>query len=314
MRIVITGALGHIGSYLLRSLPEQFKELEIIAIDSLVTQRYFSIFNLPNIAKYQFIEADVTKANLFDLVGNADILIHLAALTDATSSFENKNLVEENNLNSTDKVANFCLESNIKLISMSSTSVYGTQEATVDENCSEDELKPQSPYAEIKLKEERLIANISKKYDFKSVIFRPGTIYGISPGMRFHTAVNKFCWQAVMNKPITVWKTAMDQKRPYLDLLDLSNAIAYVINKNLFNNEIYNVLTENLTVNEILNTIKTYSPNLTIELVDSHIMNQLSYEVLNSKIKKNGFKFCGNINKGIKDTIEQLRQSNSIFT
>ena len=82
----------------------------------------------------------------------------------------------------------------------------------------------------------------------------------------------------------------MDQ-RPYLDLLDLSNAIAYVINKNLFNNEIYNVLTENLTVNEILNTIKTYSPNLTIELVDSHIMNQLSYEVLNSKIKKNGFKF-----------------------
>ena len=56
MRIVITGALGHIGSYLLRSLPEQFKELEIIAIDSLVTQRYFSIFNLPNIAKYQFID------------------------------------------------------------------------------------------------------------------------------------------------------------------------------------------------------------------------------------------------------------------
>ena len=32
MRIVITGALGHIGSYLLRSLPEQFKELEIIAM------------------------------------------------------------------------------------------------------------------------------------------------------------------------------------------------------------------------------------------------------------------------------------------
>ena len=129
-----------------------------------MTQRYFSIFNLPNIAKYQFIEADVTKANLFDLVGNADILIHLAALTDATSSFENKNLVEENNLNSTDKVANFCLESNIKLISMSSTSVYGTQKLLL--TCSEDELKPQSPYAEIKLKEERLIANISKKYDF----------------------------------------------------------------------------------------------------------------------------------------------------
>ena len=52
MRIVITGALGHIGSYLLRSLPEQFKELEIIAMNSLElndTSRYLIYQILLNI-------------------------------------------------------------------------------------------------------------------------------------------------------------------------------------------------------------------------------------------------------------------------
>ena len=34
--------------------------------------------------------------------------------------------------------------------------------------------------------------------------------------MRFHTAVNKSCWQAVMGQPLTVWETAYGQKRTYL--------------------------------------------------------------------------------------------------
>ena len=56
------------------------------------------------------------------------------------------------------------------------------------------------------------------KKGLKGVSCRFGTIFGASPGMRFHTAVNKFCWQAVMGQPITVWSTAYDQKRPYLEV------------------------------------------------------------------------------------------------
>ena len=47
----------------------------------------------------------------------------------------------------------------------------------------------------------------------KFIILRFGTIYGVSSGMRFHTAVNKFCYQAAFNKPLTVWKTALNQKK-----------------------------------------------------------------------------------------------------
>ena len=46
MKIIVTGALGHIGSYVLRQLPLNFPGAEIILIDNLMTQRFISIFNL----------------------------------------------------------------------------------------------------------------------------------------------------------------------------------------------------------------------------------------------------------------------------
>src|ERR1019366_5534152 len=130
----------------------------------------------------------------------------------------------------------------------SSTSVYGSQAAVVSEDCSEDELKPQSPYAETKLREERLIASLTAGNRLRAISCRLGTIFGASPGMRFHTAVNKFCWQAVMGQPLSVWRTAYNQKRPYLDLSDAVRTIAFIIKKDLFDGRVYNVLTLNATV------------------------------------------------------------------
>ena len=67
-------------------------------------------------------------------------------------------------------------------------------------------LKPQSPYAQIKLIEEEMLRKETKK--IKYITYRFGTISGISSGMRFHTAVNKFCFNASIDEPITVYKTA----------------------------------------------------------------------------------------------------------
>ena len=51
-----------------------------------------------------------------------------------------------------------------KLIHISPTSVYGKQSKIVDEQCEEKYLKPQSPYAEIKLKEEKTIDQELQKF------------------------------------------------------------------------------------------------------------------------------------------------------
>lgn len=310
MKIVVTGAIGHIGSYVIRDLVIQFPGAEIVMIDNMMTQRFPSLFNLPALGQYRFMDADVTTMDLAPVLKDAHVVIHLAAITDAAGSFDKAAQVEANNYQSTAKVANACLEAGVRLIALSSTSVYGTQNEVVAEDCTPEELKPQSPYAVTKLKEEELITQLCAEKGLKAISCRFGTIFGASPGMRFHPAVNKFCWQAAMGLPITVWSTAYDQKRPYLDLFDASRAIAFIIRKDLFDGRIYNVLTHNATVRQVVDTIREFVPDLQVTFVDNKIMNQLSYEVSCERFLSEGFVFAGELRRGIGETISLLRQAN----
>lgn len=305
-KIIVTGALGHIGSHFIRTIPSYFPDSTIILLDNLSSQRYCSLFNLPHGAHYQFIEGDILTADLPSLFQGADVVLHLAAITDAANSFAIADEVEKVNYLGTQKVANASCKSAIPLIFLSTTSVYGTQQESVSEFCTVDELKPQSPYAESKLKSEQYLQKLGENNNLQFCICRFGTIVGPSIGMRFHTAVNKFCWQAVTNQPITVWKTALNQKRPYLHIDDASNAIIHIILKNLFNRDIYNVLTSNSTVQEIINAINEMIPTFSIQFTDNQIMNQLSYNVSNERFKKTGFTYHGSIKSGINETLELL--------
>ena len=299
--------MGHIGSKATRELPRMFPGCEIVMIDNLLTQRYSSLFNLPEEGNYQFHEADILTTDLKPIFNGANVALHFAAITDATNSFQNREKVEKDNYDGTVKVAKVCKELDCPMIHLSSTSVYGTQKAVVAEDCSSDDLKPQSPYAETKLKEENYLRSLGFDKQFRFVIFRFGTICGTSPGMRFHTAINKFCWQAVMGQPLTVWTTAKNQKRPYLALSDAIGAIAYFIKNKLYDGETYNVLSENLTVSSIIEILDQVIPQIEIQYVDSEIMNQLSYEVSDQKIRKVGCKFSGNIRENIIETINLFR-------
>ncbi|MGV8081433.1 MAG: SDR family oxidoreductase [Syntrophales bacterium] len=306
MRVIVTGALGHIGSNLIREMPVAFPGAEIVMLDNLKTNRYCSLFNLPQEGQYRFCEADILKVDLPTIFAGADAVVHLAAVTDAMASFSNPEEVEQVNYQGTVKVAKACVIVGCSLIHMSSTSVYGTQAQVVDEECSPEELQPQSPYAEAKLKEEKALRELGKSGSLRFITLRNGTICGISPGMRFHTAVNKFCWQAVTGQPITVWRTALHQKRPYLCLNDATEAILHVLRHDLFDAKIYNVLTENLTVQQIIHYIERDIPHPRIEYVDSAIMNQLSYEVSNARFCARDFVFRGRTEESIRDTIALL--------
>jgi len=308
-KILITGPLGHIGSKLIHNLkPGDYEE--VVMIDNLSTQRYSSLFNLPKGVRYSFYEENILEADLHSLFRNIDKVIHFAAITDATSSFEKRDEVEEVNYLGTKKVVEACIAEGCKLIFPSTTSVYGNQKELVDEDCEKSELKPQSPYAETKLKSEEFISRMASKGMIEASIIRLGTIFGTSKGMRFHTAINKFCWQAVLGQPLTIWRTALNQKRPYLGLNDAVNCIDFFLNKELFDGGIYNVVTSNYTVKQVIDFIKCFIDDLQIDLVDNKIMNQLSYEVSTDKIESLGFVFKDNLGDGIEQTISLLSNSN----
>ena len=54
-------------------------------------------------------------------------------------------------------IIKICYRYKCKLIFPSTTRVYGSQENILDESCPIKDLKPQSPYAEVKLLEENYI-------------------------------------------------------------------------------------------------------------------------------------------------------------
>ena len=306
MKITVTGGLGHIGSALIRSNLAPIGVEEIVVIDSLSTQRFGSLFNLSQNPKITFIDKSVEQLNSKDLeiIKGSKALIHLAAMTDASGSVDKKDELFKNNLGSTEVVIKLCTAEGIKLVFPSSTSVYGSQLSLVDENSLD--LNPQSPYADCKLMEEALIRE-SVASGLAGVILRFGTIHGVSPGMRFHTAVNKFCFDYTLDKPLSVWRTAINQYRPYLALSDGIRAIQHVITNEIYDGQIYNVLTGNLSLQKIISTIEEIGGRpARIEYVDSPIMNQFSYEVSKLKFEETGFEYQGSLNDDISNTLKIL--------
>ena len=304
MKILITGALGHIGSYVAENIYKIKKVKETILIDNLQSNGPSSLYNLNKKSKLSFYIRDLNNKKSLNDFKNIDYLIHCASMTNAEKSFEREKEMTQNNLNCLKTVINFCKSKKVKLIHISSTSVYGKQTDLVDETCEKKYLKPQSPYAKIKLIEENLL---KKEKKLKYTTFRFGTIAGVSKGIRFHTAVNKFCFNAALNKNITVYKTALHQYRPYLSLSDAFKVFKFCIDNNFFKNDIYNALSGNFTVNQILKKIKKFKRGIKITFEKSEIMNQLSYHVNNTKLNNAGLKLNANLEKDIENILNLFK-------
>ena len=304
MNLLITGCCGHIGSYLADNIYKIKKIKKTILVDNIKSNRFCSLFNLSKNNKLKFYLREVNKRNSLNDFKNIDYVIHCASMTNAEKSFGKEKEMYKNNIDCLRNVISFCKKNNSKLIHLSSTSVYGKQTDIVDENCEEKYLKPQSPYADIKLIEEKMLIKNSNKLNYNT--FRFGTIAGVSKGIRFHTAVNKFCLNASINENIFVYKTALNQYRPYLSLNDAFKVFKFCIEKDFFKNEIFNALSGNYTVSQILKKIRKYKKNIKVKLVKSAIMNQLSYHVSSKKLESNGLYLKSNIEDDIKKTLKLL--------
>ena len=300
MKVMITGGLGHIGSHVIQSLPENF---EIVVVDNLSTQRFCSLFNRKR--KIHFLDKDIGDIKVSSLK-DIDAVVHLAAITNSVESFKNKDAMENVNVIKTEQFINTCKKAKIsKFLFPSSASVYGINAPFVYED-DDEYINPQSPYAEAKIKVEKTIKNVLGK-DTKFVILRFGTIFGISSGMRFHTAINKFCYQIATNKPLTVWKQNYKQTRPYLGINDAVNSINFFLESgaDVWNNT-YNVLTANYSLCDIIEMMIDIDKNAVIEFIDTPLINQYSYHVSDEKIKKLGFVTSDDMLRSIKQTLHLL--------
>jgi len=303
MNILITGGFGHLGSALIEKFVNHKDIKKIFIIDNFVTQRFCSYIKIKDKKKIFLFDEDVVKFSFLKIKVKLNYVIHLSATTNAEQSIGRQEEILENNLNGTKKIVNFCKNRNIPLMFASSTSVYGDQSKVINSNNNQQSnmINPQSPYAQCKIYEELHIKKMLNKF----IILRLGTICGVSEGMRFHTAINKFSYQAALSKPITVWRKLYTKQRPYLVLNDFVKlTIFLILKKNIFGT--FDAVSENRSVIDIIKMIQLYKPKLRIKFVNTKILNQKSYVVIPDAITKKGFRFKGKIKNEIKKTISML--------
>jgi UDP-glucose 4-epimerase len=99
VNILVTGGAGYIGSRPLRTLaaaaPRRVGRIRVL--DNMREEKFPSLMNLPEGVDYEFVlgdirnEDDIQKA----LGDDTDAVVHLAALCNATISFERRDATED---------------------------------------------------------------------------------------------------------------------------------------------------------------------------------------------------------------------------
>ena len=180
----------------------------------------------------------------------------------------------------------------------SSGSVYGiSKKSRVDEKTSK---LPLSDYNKQKMVTEKVIETYSK--DFRTVIFRPATVCGLSKRLRLDVSVNLLTYQAFKNNEITV--LGGKQIRPNIHIDDMVSLYNFAIkNKNL--NGIYNAGFENISILDIAKKISKIT-GCKISIKKSN--DPRSYRLDSSKIISKGFKPRKNVDTAIYELISFFKK------
>jgi nucleoside-diphosphate-sugar epimerase len=307
VKIVLFGGAGHVGTYLADNLWKLAIGLEeIIIVDNIQSQRYDTIYGRSKARNIKVKVKSLDELAKIDIVDleSCDILLHLAGETNPSLTDGTLEHFKKLNFETTKVAIEIARQTKLPIIFTSSTSVYDRSGDKLNE--SEDIYNPPNTYAKCKYLEEQLFKNYFLEGG-KGAILRMGTIHGFSRGMKFHTAINKLSLQAILSKKLTVWRTALNQFRPYLSLGDLQNAINALWATKQFSGETYNLATGHYTLGQILNIFKDiFGHNIPVQIIESQAMNDLSFTVSTDKFKALGFTFSGSLREDIIEVKEKF--------
>jgi nucleoside-diphosphate-sugar epimerase len=222
--ILMTGHRGYIGSVMAPHLVAQ--GYDVVGLDT----GYFAGCTLvPDPIEIPEIRKDLRDLGPADVQG-FDAIIHLGALSNDPIGNLNEQWTDAINNEASVRLAELAREVGVRRFLYSSSCImYGMSEAeVVDETAP---LDPQTEYARSKVKSERAIAELADG-GFAPTFLRNGTVYGLSPRMRFDTVLNDLCGAAFTTRRIeirgdgTPWRPVVhveDVARAFERVLDASH-------------------------------------------------------------------------------------------
>jgi nucleoside-diphosphate-sugar epimerase/2-polyprenyl-3-methyl-5-hydroxy-6-metoxy-1,4-benzoquinol methylase/dTDP-4-dehydrorhamnose 3,5-epimerase-like enzyme len=301
--ILITGGLGYIGMELAKLYSGKSRKFNVTVIDNNYYSQRVAQLKRWNIKFKQINILD--NENLNKYVKKADIVYHLAGITDVPTIKDETNTIHEKNIyevgvTGTRNILN-SLPSNSKIV-FPSTHVIFEGLKTTEKNIEENRKPiPVLNYSKGKYQSEQDISKSGKNY----VILRLGSVYGNSyDSTRFNIMGNIFSKITAENGEISLFSSG-EQLKSMVSVFDVARAFMFVGENNEINNEILNCVNEHYTIKQAADICKKINKNLSIKNIDKKVPNK-GYSLSNKKIKGMGFNFLYNFKKCVEDFSKSL--------
>lgn len=281
-KILVTGGAGYKGCILVPKLLNA--GYQVVVYDLMLTYDR----GLPEHPNLALVKADIRHRAAFrEAVKGCAAVIHMACISNDPSFELDPALSKAINYSCFESLVTEARDAGVRrFIYVSSSSVYGVSDAS--DVTEEHPLVPLTDYNKYKgLCEPILLRH--RTPDFVTVAFRPATVCGYSPRMRFDLSINILTNHAVKRGVITVF--GGKQKRPNIHIEDVTDVYLASLEwpQEKIAGEIFNVGYENHTIAQLAQFVKEVVESefperkpISIEITESN--DNRSYHVNSDKI------------------------------
>ena len=313
MRILVTGTEGYLGSLLAPTLLAEGHD--VVGVDTGYYKYGWLYHGSPRVP--ETLAKDVRHLEAADLEG-VDAVVHMAELSNDPIGDLIGDVTYDINHHGSVRLARLAKEAGVeRFVYMSSCSVYGVADGTVDET---SPTNPQTAYARCKALVERDVTALADD-GFSPTFLRNATAFGASPRMRFDIVLNNLAGLAWTEKRIAMTSDGTPW-RPLVHGLDIAQAIRRVLAapREAVHAEVLNVGSDdnNYTVREIAETVAGEFPGCEVTFGPPSADNR-SYRVGFDKIRSvlPEFACAWNAQKGaaqLREVFERIDLDAATFT
>ena len=286
MKLIVLGGNGYIGSVLVSIALKERHDIKVIDYEMFGK-------NVPEGIEY--LKKNIIDTTVEDFRGY-DACVFLAGFSNDPCAEFSPEANYVSNVKCLEHAADMCKEAGVKRMTFaSSASVYdieGNWDLTPRNE--ETYVSPIRPYSITKyIGENILLAKADK--NFHVAIVRQGTVYGLSPRMRYDLVVNTMTKYAHTTGTIFLHNGG-NQGRPLVSVTDTARVHLHLLRlpDRQFNEQRYNLTGENIQVRDVGFFVKAVYRDVEIEnqQIDMPVRN---YYMDDRKLKATGFGYTGSI-------------------